>query len=109
MGETRYAGTKIHIPTCKCQRCTLKKISCGKDCLKPTPEPTIPSWRQMDHADEDEFRNWLNECLDAREALGRKRYQSHIYGFQGDSFEHLGEELLDAIKYYWVEKRRRGG
>lgn len=67
------------------------------------------SWRSMGPKDRAEFLAWTNQELESRWQVGNERYQSEANGFQGDPFEHLGEELLDALLYWYWEKRRRDG
>ena len=68
----------------------------------------IPAWRKLDLDDRTDFLIWVKTALRYRAGLGEEKYQSREKGFQGDPFEHLEQELLDALFYLWVEKRRQG-
>ena len=49
---------------------------------------------------------WASEVITRRLTLGREKYQSHIYGFQGDPLLHLIEEQFDAFFYTFILWRR---
>ncbi len=70
-------------------------------------QPTIPAWRNLGPQDQEDFMEWFRVSMEARNELGEGKYHSLEKGFQGDPFMHLGEELLDAVKYHWIELRRR--
>ena len=38
--------------------------------------------------------------------LGEERYKSSLFGFQGDPLEHLEEELLDAVFYVYMLRKK---
>ncbi len=69
-------------------------------------QPQIPSWRQLGPQDQEDFMTWFRVSMEERNEIGEKRYHSLEKGFQGDPFTHLGEEILDSVKYFWVELRR---
>ena len=50
---------------------------------------------------------WFRVSMEVRNGIGEEKYHSLKNGFQGDPFDHETEELLDAIKYNWIERRRR--
>ena len=50
--------------------------------------------------------DWASEVATRRLTLGRDKYQSHIFGFQGDPLLHLIEEQFDALFYTFILWRR---
>ncbi len=79
-----------------------------QDARESLGQDSIPAWRKLEPADRTDFYLWAKTSLMYREELGEKKYRSREKGFQGDPFEHLEEELLDALFYLWIEKRRQG-
>jgi len=127
MGETRYAGTKIHIPTCACQRCTLAKMAWSR-VWKPKPihTSTIHS-RTADKkciascicckSNQEEIildqsydkplpksRPMSNsDFWDYTDWLGRTAVQR----FRGDPLDHDIEKVFDMLVDLFIQKRRR--
>lgn len=64
-------------------------------------------WRTLQEKDWQMFIGWLEVTYAEREKLGAEKYNSRENGFIGDPFKHLGEELLDALFYWYTENRRR--
>lgn len=66
-----------------------------------------PHWRRMQEEDFEDFNNWLTDEFEKAWEKGDEKYNSYEDGFQGDPFQHLKEELLGALVYWYYEDRRR--
>lgn len=64
-------------------------------------------WHSMQNNDWDTLRSWLFDEMVIQQRIGNEKYKSDIYGFQGDPFQHLKEELEAALIYWHWESRRR--
>ena len=64
-------------------------------------------WRRMQEEDFEGFQEWLTDEFEKAWEHGDKKYNSYQDGFQGDPFQHLKEELLGALVYWFYEDRRR--
>jgi|TARA_Y100000310_G_scaffold199488_1_gene199446 hypothetical protein len=65
------------------------------------------SWREQNNEVREEYLAWVHIRMKARWDEGAAKYDTHIDGFRGDPMEHMVEELLDSIFYWWYEKRRQ--
>ena len=62
------------------------------------------NWRSTTIEVRTEFLGWAQGELSVRQVLGDQRFRDE---FQGDPLDHLIEELLDALFYAWMERRKR--
>ena len=64
----------------------------------------MTNWRDLPDSVREEFVTDMTGLLRQRNELGKEQYGDT---FQGDPFEHIIGELVDAIFYWWEEKRKR--
>lgn len=60
-------------------------------------------WRDLSDDPRSDFLTWVGSSMSERQQFGRDAYGDT---FEGDPLDHLIEELLDALFYAWVAKRR---
>lgn len=64
-------------------------------------------WRDLGLERQDEIIQRIVDRLRERFKLGDERYHSSTEGFKGDPFEHMMQELYDAMIYAEVESFKR--
>jgi hypothetical protein len=62
------------------------------------------NWRTLNDGERDKMMSDMKVAVQQQDAKGRKKYG---YVFQGDPFEHLGQEITDAAVYWQREKIKR--
>jgi hypothetical protein len=71
------------------------------DCGANDRDPDTQDWRNIDNR--PEFLLWVEKELSSRQAYGE-----HLFGnlFHGDPLQHAFEELLDALFYLWMARKK---
>ena len=62
------------------------------------------TWRHLERHDRNDFLIEVGKSLAARQQVGERTYGNE---FQGEPLDHAWEELLDALFYVWIAKRRQ--